>query len=145
MNTPRLILVVENEKDDILLLKHAMKKAGINNPLHVVESGEEAVAYLNGHGEFKDRSRHPIPAVVLLDLKLRGLDGVDVLRWIRQQSFYPTLPVVILSASILSTDISEAYRSGANSYIVKVADPVQLAETMTDFARWWLQRNMSPV
>ena len=144
MSSIRPILLVENEENDVLLLRHAFKKAGIDYPLQVVETGQDALAYLKGEGAFSDRVRYPVPLVLLLDLKLRGFDGVDVLKWIRRQSSYSTLPVIILSASILANDISEAYRSGANSYISKVADPVELAEVVRDFYRWWLRRNIAP-
>jgi CheY-like chemotaxis protein len=144
MTTTRPILIVENEENDVLFLRHAFKKAGIQHPLQVVESGQEAIAYLKGEGAFSDRVRYPVPLLVLLDLKLKGVDGIDVLRWLRRESSYPTLPVIILSGSILADDISEAYLSGANSYIGKVADPAELAEIVSDFSNWWLKRNYSP-
>lgn len=144
MRPNRPILVVENEDDDVLLLTRAFKLAGITNPVQVVNSGEDAIAYLGGEGRFADRRRYPVPALVLLDLKLRGLDGADVLKWIRRQPAYRTLPVIILSSSFLTPDVAEAYRSGANSYIVKVADPAEWVEIARDFARWWLNRNVDP-
>jgi CheY-like chemotaxis protein len=105
-------------------------------------SSSRALAYLKGEGDFANRSRHPIPILLLLDLKLRGLDGTAVLKWIRTQSSFTTLPVIVLSSSSLTKDVDKAYRSGANSYVLKAADPNELTELMRDFSRWWLKHNV---
>lgn len=144
MTAKRPILLVENEDDDVLLLKRAFNKAGVNVPVQVVASGQDAIAYLKGEGRFAERSKHPLPLIVLLDLKLRGFDGADVLKWIRHHPRHGNLPVIVLSSSFLASDVNEAYASGANSYIVKVNDPAEFAEMAGDFARWWLKRNVVP-
>ena len=145
MNVARPILLVENEENDVVFLKRAMQKAGIINPVHVVESGQDAVAYLKGEREYANRAVHPLPMLVLLDLKLRGLDGADVLAWLRQQRAFATLPVIVLSSSALPIDVDEAYRRGANSYVLKTAEPAELAELMQAFALWWLKHNICPL
>jgi len=140
----RPILVVENEENDVFFIQHAMEKAGIPNPIQVVETGQDALDYLKGKGHFVDRLRYPLPAVVLLDLKLRGIDGTDVLQWIRHESPFPSLPVIVLSSSFLAMDVSKAYVCGANSYVVKPGNPSELAGIMRDFSQWWLKHNVPP-
>ncbi len=144
MPTTRPLLIVEDEENDVFFLKRALEKAGILNPVYSVGTGQEAIDYLSGAGHFSDRSRYPLPFLVLLDLKLPCLNGTEVLKWIRTQSPLQTLLVLILSSSTLATDLDEAYRSGANAYFVKPADPEQLLGCIQDFANWWLRRNVPP-
>ena len=134
-------LIVEDEENDIYFLKHALQKAGINNPVQVVESGQTAIDYLAGTGKFADRSAYPLPAMIFLDLKLPQVHGLDVLKWIREQSSLPPLVVLVLTSSSLHEDIERAYRLGANSYVVKPSSPEKLLEIVGDFRDWWLRHN----
>ncbi len=136
------LLVVEDDENDIFFLKRAFDRSGVTNPLSIVQSGQEAIDYLRGENNFSDRTQYPFPAMVLLDLKLPCVNGIDVLRWIRKQPEYVGLPVIVLTSSTLKTDIEEAYASGANSYVVKPASPEVLANMMRDFANWWLRHNL---
>jgi len=94
-----VILLAEDREDEVLLLRHAFAKAGLLNPLHVVPNGEEAIHYLQGEGKYANRDEYPLPALVLLDLKMPRVDGFEVLRWIRQQPGLSALRVVVLTAS----------------------------------------------
>src|SRR5256885_10334466 len=103
------ILQVEEDPSDVLFLQRAMTKAGVKNPIHVATDGRQAIDYLQGAGKFADRDEFPLPCLVLLDLKLPHVMGLDVLRWIRQQSGLP-LAVVLLTASAQEADVATAYR-----------------------------------
>ncbi len=138
------LLVVEDEENDVFFLKRAMQRAGILNPLYSVANGQAATDYLSGAGAFADRTRFPLPFLVLLDLKLPCIGGIEVLRWIRARPELRNLLVVVLTSSTLPADIADAYSAGANSYIVKPGDPELLADSMRDFAKWWLKRNVPP-
>jgi len=136
------LLLVDDDEADVFIMKQALSHAGIENPLLVVETGEEALDYLSGTGQFGDRQRHPLPALVFLDLKLPLLSGFDVLTWIRQTAELAATVVVVLTSSEDQEDLKRAHRLGANSYLVKpsaageLAD--QLVETARAFNRDWL-------
>src|SRR5580765_5095451 len=112
----KTILQVDDDANDIFMLQHAMKKVGVTNPLQVATNGQEAIDYLQGAGKFADREKFPFPYLVLLDLKLPYVMGLDVLRWIRQQPPTPMV-VIVLTASAEETDIASAYRLGANGFL----------------------------
>src|ERR1041384_2734772 len=114
-----VILLVEDNEEDILLMKRAFRNAHIANPLRVVKDGEEALQYLAGNGPYADRGRHPMPFLVLLDLRLPKLSGFEVLAWIRDQSELAELTVVVLTGSDHVPDATKARELGANSYMVK--------------------------
>ena len=138
------ILYVEDEEADVMLLQHVLKKEGIKNPLLTVKDGKLAKDYLAGEPPFDDRSRHPMPGLVLLDLNLPYWSGFEVLAWIRQQSQHRRLPVLIFSSSNRPDDISRAYDAGANGYVVKpnaLSDLRSLVLAVRDF---WLLRNRFP-
>src|SRR5437868_6034729 len=117
-----LFLLVEDNADHVLLVRRAFAKAKIINPLQVVRSGEEALAYLEGTGRYSNRAEFPLPAVILLDLKLVAMDGFDVLRWIRRQPALKAARVVVLTSSNEIRDVNLAYQLGANSFLVKPTD-----------------------
>lgn len=128
----------------MFFLKRAMQKAGINNPVYAVDSGQAVLDYLTGKGDYSERDKFPLPMLLLLDLKLPSLPGVEVLRWIRQDARFRTLPVVVVTSSTLNVDVDEAYGAGANAYAVKPADPDQMIQLMRDFSGWWLKQNVTP-
>jgi CheY-like chemotaxis protein len=117
------ILLVEDEEHDVIFMQMALQSAKVRNPLAVAYDGHQALCYLEGQGEFANRRRHPLPRLVLLDLRLPRLPGLDVLKWIREQPHFRQLPVIVLSTSNQDSDIEQAYRFGANAYIVKPAYP----------------------
>ncbi len=116
------ILIAEDDDNDVFLIKRAFHQAQYDNPLRVVSNGEEAMAYLKGDPPFDERDKSPIPALVLLDLKMPRKNGFEVLAWVRQHPEFNTLPVVVLTSSQESADINRAYALGANSYLVKPAN-----------------------
>ncbi|HTG43311.1 MAG TPA: response regulator [Verrucomicrobiae bacterium] len=137
------ILLVEDDENDIFFLEDALRKVGIVGQLQVAKDGREAINYLNGVGPFSDRKEFPLPSVVLLDLKLPYVMGLEVLKWIRQ-SAASTIPVIILSASKNETDVQMAYKLGANAYLVKpqmVNKLLDVAKAIKDF---WLNLNILP-
>lgn len=138
------ILLVEDDARDILLIKRAFFKAGITNPLQVVSDGDTAVLYLSGEAAYSDRSLYPLPALILLDLKLPRRSGAEVLMWLRQQPVIKRLPVVILTASQEYTDVNLLYDLGANAYMVKPVAFDNLVEIIAIINRHWLVFNQKP-
>ena len=137
------ILVVEDDENDVFFLQNALKGAGIEISIHVARDGRQALDYLGGAGGFADRERFPLPVLILLDLKLPQVMGLDVLRWIRARTEL-SMPVIILSASKNDADIEAAYRLGANAYLVKpnaVSKLLEMARAIKDF---WLTHNTAP-
>jgi CheY-like chemotaxis protein len=104
----KLVLIVEDNEDDVFMLQHAFRKAGITNPIHVVRTGEDAIAYLAGADRYSDWNRFPLTSIVLLDLKLPGLSGLDVLAWIRKTSGLQNLRVTILTGASFGQQIKQA-------------------------------------
>ena len=139
--TAGAILLVEDNEDDVFLMQRALKGANISNPLYVVEDGREAVNYLAGEGQYADRVAYPIPSIVFLDLKLPMLRGHEVLAWIRSQPQLENVIVVVLTSSNEPSDLKEAYRLGANSYVVKPPTAEQLLDLAKAFKWYWLQFN----
>lgn len=139
-----VFLLVEDNPDHVLLLQRAFIRARLLNPLQVVTSGEQAIEYLSGTGRFSNRAEFPLPSLVLLDLKMPGIDGFDVLRWIRQQPTIANLRVVVLTTSEETRDIDMAYKCGANSFLVKPSDFDRFVEITQALSGYWLWLNHSP-
>ena len=139
--TTQTILLVEDEENDVVFMAMALEKAGLTHAFQVAEDGQEAIDYLSGKGEFADRARFPLPAVVLLDLKLPRIMGMDVLKWIRDQPGLDTVVVIMLTSSQQRSDIQRACALGANSYLVKPSNPAGLEEIVALVKRYWLQLN----
>lgn len=137
------ILQVEDDPNDVFLLQHAMTKAGVENPIQVATNGQQAIDYLKGAGEFADRRRFPLPCLVLLDLKLPYVMGLEVLRWIRQQHGAPLI-VLMLSASAQDGDIAAAYRLGANAFLTKPSTASGLVDMARSIKDFWLTHNTLP-
>jgi CheY-like chemotaxis protein len=139
----KTILQVEDDSNDVLFLQRAMKKVGVANPIQVATDGRQAIDYLKGVGKFADRELFPLPGLVLLDLKLPYVMGLDVLKWIRQQSGM-ALVVVLLTASAEDADIATAYRLGANGFLVKPSKTSQLEDMLRALNDFWLMQNTPP-
>ena len=129
--TTRPVLYAEDEDNDAYLMQRAFAKAGVSNPLQVVVDGDEAIQYLSGTGEFSDRTRYPLPCLLLLDLNLPRQSGLEVLEWVRSQPSLQSMPVVILTSSSQDRDIGSAYSLGANGYLVKPPSSEKLIELVT--------------
>jgi CheY-like chemotaxis protein len=139
-----VILIVEDQENDIVLITRAFRAAGIPNPIQAVRSGEEAVAYLSGEGKFANRAEYPLPRIVLLDLRMPGMDGYEVLEWIRQQEGIRGLPVIVLTSSNLISDVNRAYQLGANSFFVKDVDFKNTIALVTTLKRYWIDFALTP-
>src|SRR5207302_4985587 len=112
------VLLVEDDLNDIFLVKRAFKKARISNPLQVVTDGVEAIRYLQGEGRFGDRHSHPLPRLIVMDIKMPRKTGFEVLEWIKKDGVLKRIPVIIVSSSDETADINKAYELGANAYMV---------------------------
>src|SRR5687767_8215633 len=112
------ILLVEDDPNDVFFMQRAMRHAGILDPLQMASDGREAIHYLAGTGPLVDRAKFPLPTLVLLDLKLPHVMGLDVLKWMRAQPELRHIIVLVFTSSQLSPDVSKAYFFGANSYLV---------------------------
>jgi CheY-like chemotaxis protein len=137
------ILLVEDNPDDVELALHALKRNNILNPIVVARDGQEALDYLDKNGKFAD-SKHEEPALILLDLKLPKVDGIEVLRHIKSKNALKKVPVVILTSSKEEKDLVESYDLGVNSYIRKPVDFDQFVETVRYIGYYWLLLNESP-
>jgi len=139
MNTESRVFYVEDNPDDIKLTSLAMRKAGLAVQLETATDGDQAIAAL------KDRSPSDLPDCILLDLKLPCSSGLEVLAWIRSQPHLKRLPVIMLSSSLLSNDINQAYELGANSYLLKPADLGSLITLTKTIDLYWLKTNVRPL
>lgn len=144
MITQACLLVVEDDANDVLLLNRALRNVGVARPVRFVGDGEEAVAYLEGSGAFVDRAANPLPALVLLDLKLPRRSGFEVLAWLRAQVGLRRLPVVVFSSSSEAIDVNRAYDLGANSYVTKPVEYHALLDVVRELERWWMEFNRAP-
>jgi len=139
-----LILCVEDDEDDAFILERAFVRAGIANPLVVVPGGKEAIEYLSGTGAYAGRALHPLPALVLLDLNMPGVSGLDVLKWIRATPNTATLVVIVLTSSSQDSDVNRAYIIGANGYLVKPTDLDGVTVMARAIKDYWLSQNRCP-
>ena len=132
------ILYAEDEENDIFFLNLAFQDLGSPHTLKAVPDGEQAIDYLAGTGTFTDRVRYPLPALVLLDIKMPKASGLEVLKWIRQQPQFKSLPVVMLTSSIRVEDMEMARQLGADDYLLKVSHHSKLAEIVKSLHDRWL-------
>ena len=139
-----MILYAEDDENDVFLMQHAFRKAGLETRLKVVNDGQSAIDYLEGRNGFGDRSQFPTPGLLLLDLKLPHQSGLEVLEWIRTSSEWKTLPVLMFTSSNLDSDIDRAYILGANSYLIKPGKPGELASMVNTIRDYWLNFNQPP-
>jgi two-component system response regulator len=138
------ILLVEDNPDDVELTRRAFKKGNILNELVVARDGVEALDYLFATGQYADRDLREVPSVILLDLKLPKLDGLEVLRRLRDNPQTSLLPVVVLTSSKEEEDIVRSYQLRANSYIRKPVDFTEFMDAVRNLGLYWLLLNVSP-
>ena len=142
---PVEILLVEDNPNDVELTLHALKKNNIANRVEVVRDGAEALEFIFAAGAYASRSIEHAPKVILLDLKLPKVDGLEVLRQIKSDPRTRAIPVVVLTSSREERDIVESYNLGVNSYIVKPVDFEQFTEAVRHLGLYWLLLNQPPV
>lgn len=138
------ILLVEDDSNDILFIKRAFSQVNVTNPIQIVKDGDAAIDYLSGEGDYADRDRYPLPALILLDLKLPRRSGIEILEWIRQQPGLKRIPVVVLTSSRESIDVNRSYDLGVNSYLVKPVKFNALATMIAAVDHYWLGMNEHP-
>jgi CheY-like chemotaxis protein len=134
-----IVLYVEDEENDVLLAEIAFRRALIEQKLVVARDGQQAIDYLAGKGPFADRGAHPLPRMVLLDLKLPQKSGFEVLRWIREQPALQSLPVVIYTSSGAKSDRDQAHEFGATEYLVKPSRMADMTELAASIKSRWLE------
>jgi CheY-like chemotaxis protein len=139
-----MILVAEDDPTDAFFLQRAFAKAGVTVGLKFVRDGQEAIDYLRGEPPFVDRLSHPMPQLLLLDLKMPRLNGFEVLHWLKTQPGLKRLLVVVFSSSAEEGDVNRAYDLGANSYLVKPHSTEQLMELVDRVEKYWLETNQDP-
>src|SRR5205085_7381409 len=146
MNDERkFVLLVEDDPNDARLIQRCFDRTALPVQVMRLQDGDEAVAYLDGVAPYDNRVSHPLPCVVLLDLKLPRRSGLEVLQWIRSRTYeLRRLPVVMLTSSHHAVDINRAYDLGANSYLVKPETIEQLTELVGLVKRYWLTLNRDP-
>jgi CheY-like chemotaxis protein len=131
------VLLVEDDLNDIFLVKRAFKIAKIENPLQVVTDGQEAMQYLRGEGKYADRTSHPLPKLIVMDIKMPRLSGFEVLEWVKHEVPLRRIPVIIVSSSEDPSDINRAYELGANAYMVKPVDFKEVEHLFSSITHYW--------
>ena len=137
------ILLAEDDENDIFLMGRAFDRAGIPNPLFVVRNGQETVDYLAGTGDYAQRDKHPLPGLLLLDLKMPWMDGFDVLKWLRTHPQFDQLPVVVLTSSKLQSDVDKSRQLGVYDYRVKPHGFDDLVRLLDDVRKCWLDERFN--
>ena len=137
----RAILLVEDDENDVLVMKMALKKVGLTCPIRAARDGREAQDYLSGAGKFADRHEYPLPYLVLLDLKLPRVMGLEVLKWLRERPEFDSTIVLILSSSSMPDDVQGAYHLHANGYLVKPYNLEKLQVMSQAIKEFWYVQN----
>ena len=138
------ILIVEDNEQDLALAQRALRKAKVSNRIHVARDGEEALQFLFCEGPYAERKMEDGPKVILLDLKLPKVDGLEVLQRIKSDLRTKAIPVVVLTSSKEQNDVVETYNLGVNSYIVKPVNFEQFSEAVQKIGMYWLLVNHPP-
>ena len=136
-----LVLLIDDNSDDVLLVRRAFNRAGLNHRIESVSTAAEGIAYLNGSEPYHDRSKYPLPSLVLLDLNLPMVSGLAVLKWIRRQPKLSQLCVVMLTSSDDVRDVNLAHQHGANSFLVKPLEFWSAAELSASVGRFLRSEN----
>ncbi len=139
-----MILLIEDDRDDELLMQMALKDSNIQHELLVIRDGVAALDFLYGTGEYAGRDLSVMPSLILLDLKLPKMDGVEVLRHINDHKRIRVIPIVVLTSSSRDEDMTECYRLGANSYIQKPMNLHDFVDVVRQLGDYWLKLNKVP-
>ncbi len=139
-----IYLIAEDDQDTQLLIHRAFKQADLAAPLYFTNDGEQTIQYLAGRGKFADRNQFPLPAILLLDLKMPFKDGFDVLRWIRDNPSFRKLVVIMFSGSSLERDVEQAFELGVNSFVMKPVSFSELLQVIMAIHHYWFGCNHFP-
>jgi CheY-like chemotaxis protein len=142
---PSNILLVEDEEAHAELTKRAIRKAGNANRIDIVSNGEEALDYLFNHKNFADKDKYPVPGLILLDIKLPGIDGIEVLQRVKEDPRLKRIPVIMLTTSEREEDIVRSYQHYANSYLTKPVGFKEFEEKIRQLDYYWMILNRPPV
>jgi len=132
------ILIVDDDHNDLVLIEQAFRDIGVNDPIHLITGGREAIAYMTGEGKFSDRSRYAYPTFITTDLKMPGADGFAVLEFLQKNPAWIVIPTVVLTGSRDLDDIKKAYMLGASSYHVKPSTPDGLHRLLKILHDYWM-------
>ena len=144
MERAAVILLIEDGRMDVELTLAALEQVAVEHQLHVATSGREGLDYVFGAGKFADREAYPLPSLILLDLKMSGIDGREVLQRVKESRPYGRIPVLILTSSREPDDLAFCYDHGANSYLVKPVSFQAFERVMRQVADYWLSLNLAP-
>jgi CheY-like chemotaxis protein len=139
-----VILLIDDSADDRFLLRRTFEKAGIINPIQDASSGREAIEYLNGEGRFGNRAAYPFPGILFVDLNMPGVDGFDVLEWVRNKLEVRGVLIIVLSRLDELKQVNRAYTLGANSFLTKPGEERELEGLIRAFKDYWLLKNKAP-
>jgi CheY-like chemotaxis protein len=131
------ILIAEDSGIDADLLEMALRKSGLTGPMRFVQDGQEAIDYLEGRGEYADRKQFPFPHVIITDLKMPRVDGLQLLQWLADHPDCCVIPTILLSGSALSREITSAYKLGANTYFQKPTEFAALLDLVRSLKDYW--------
>jgi CheY-like chemotaxis protein len=137
MEEPFTVLLVEDDLNDIFLVKRAFKMAQLPTPLQVVTDGQEAISYVRGEGKYADRETYPLPHLIVMDIKMPRKDGFEVLEWVKSSATLRRIPVVIVSASGNPSDINRSYELGANAYMIKPVNFRAVERLFSSITHYW--------
>ena len=140
----KTILLVEDNPDDEALTLRALKKHNFAHTVDVVRDGAEALDYIFGKGDYADRDKSTMPQLILLDIKLPKVDGLEVLKEIRSNEKYHHIPIVMLTTSTEESDVVRSYKNGANSFIKKPVDFSEFLDVVNKLGIYWLAINTTP-
>jgi CheY-like chemotaxis protein len=140
----KTVLLVEDNDNDVFMMQRACEGSRLPHLFKIVSDGDAAVDYLGGTGAYADRSAHPKPDVVFLDINLPTRDGHEVLKWIRAQPELKNLPVIMLTGSDQLNDVNQAYQLGATSYLQKITDPTEFGQAVRIILKYWLEFHVNP-
>ena len=140
----KTILFLEDDENDILLVRRVIKKLDLNANFRFCQDGTEGLKYLKGEGKYADREEFPLPSLIILDIKLPKVSGLEVVRWIKKQEDHKNTPVIMLSSSGQPGDILKAYEFGANSFLVKPVEFSQFIEMLETIYTFWIKYNHFP-
>jgi CheY-like chemotaxis protein len=137
MDSPFPILLLEDDENDVFLFKRALRKSGIPNPVHVAGDGHEGIAYMAGEGKYADRVSYPLPKVIICDLKMPRKGGLDFLAWLKDHPGLTVIPTIVLTSSGEDSDVTTAYRLGANTYFIKPNNLEAMQSLVDEIRRYW--------